>query len=125
MFVVSCPVDLPIIKLPKLVLAAPQPDIDLQPPVPAGTVLTFTFDPSTFFVPVDPNATLYVAFINQITNTYFAPLTKTSPSSGTVVLPEGLGNIAFAVLTTFSGPLTLQQLTTFGTLAGPVEVPLS
>jgi len=125
MFVVSCPQPLPIILLPKLTLASPTPPLNLQPPVAAGTVLTFNWDPSTFFVPVDPSKPLFIAFIDQIANTYFAQLTSTGTGSGTVALPEGLGNIAFAVLTTFSGGLTEAQLTQFGTLAGPCEVPLS
>ena len=125
MFVVHCPQQLPITILPKLKLAAPAPQPHLQPPVLGGTELTFTFDPSTFFDKVDPNAPLYIAFINQITNTTFVEATKSSASSVTVPLPDGLGNVAFAVLTTFSGGLTEEQLTDYGTLAGPAEVVVS
>jgi len=125
MFVVACPQNLPLIVLPKLTLAAPMPSLNLQPPTPAGTILTFNWDPKQFFVTVDPNAPLYIAFVDQIAQTFFAKLTISGTGSGTVAVPEGVAGIAFAVLTTFQGPLTLEQLTQFGTLAGPAEVPLS
>lgn len=42
--------------------------------------------------------------------------------TGSVPLPEGVTGAAFAALTTFSGGLTLNDLSQFGTLAGPAEV---
>lgn len=125
MFIVHCPQQLPITVLPKLKLAAPAPQPHLQPPTAAGTALTFNYDPSTFFVKVDPAAPLYIAFINSITNTTFVETSSCGTGCATVPLPTGLGGVAFAVLTTFSGGLTEEQLTTFGTLAGPAEVVLS
>ena len=125
MFIAHCPQQLPIIVLPKLQPAAPAPQPHLQPPTAAGTVLTFNYDPSTLFVKVDPAAPLYIAFINSITNTTFVETTSSGTGYVTVPLPTGLGGVAFAVLTTFSGGLTEEQLTTFGTLAGPAEVVLS
>ncbi|MCJ1367455.1 hypothetical protein MMC16_006588 [Acarospora aff. strigata] len=125
MFIVSCPQYLPIIVLPKLTLSAPTPPLNLRPPLAPGTILTFNWDPATFFVPVNPADPLFIAFVNQIGKVFFVNVNKVNERSGTVPLPSGLGNIAFAVLTTFSGGLTQEQLTTFGTLAGPTEVPIS
>lgn len=125
MFIVQCPQQLPLPILPKLTLAAPAPEPDLQPAILGGTELRFNFDPSTFYVTVDPAAPLYNAFINQVTNTTFAETTSCGTGCATVPLPNGLGNVAFAVLTNFSGDLTEDQLTRFGTLAGPAEVVIS
>ena len=111
MFIVHCPVQLPIILLPKLKLVAPAPQPHLQPAVLGGTVLTFNYDPSTFFVKVDPTAPLFIAFINSVTNTTFIETTSCGTGCSTVPLPDGLGGAAFAVLTTFSGGLTEDQLT--------------
>jgi len=126
MFIVECPMQLPIIQLPKLMLTSPAPTPNLQPPVPAGTTLTFEWDPSKFFVTVDPNAPLYVAMVNQnVSAPIFEKITKTSASTGTAPVPAGASGAVFACLTTFSGGLTLNDLTKFGTLAGPVEILLS
>lgn len=125
MFIVHCPQQLPITVLPKLKLTAPAPQPDLQPPTPGGTQLTFNFDPSTFFVKFDPAAPLYIAFINSVTNTTFVETTSCGTGCANVPLPDGLGGVAFAVLTTFAGDLTEEQLTEFGTLAGPAEVVIS
>jgi len=127
-FVTSCPMELPnppFVLLPKLQLLTPYdssavPDpAALQKPVAAGTTLTFKWDPSTFFVSVDPNAPLYVALINQNAPPMFMELTMTSAGEGTIALPANLGNAVFAVLTTFSGGLTSTDLANYGTLAGP------
>ncbi|MCJ1310171.1 hypothetical protein MMC25_003832 [Agyrium rufum] len=123
MFLVSCPEYLPIILLPKLNLTSPTPPPNLQPPLAAGTPLNFAWDPTKFFVPVDPNAPLYIAMINQnVSAPIFQQVTKTGTGTGTVPVPSGVAGVAFAVLTTFSGGLTEAQLTSFGTLAGPAEV---
>lgn len=123
-FVVSCPEPLPIITLPRLTLVGPMPPANLQPPTPAGTILTFSWDPTKFFVPVDPNAPLYIAFVNQVAPPVFEKVSGTA-SGGSVPVPEGIRGVAFAVLTTFSGGLNETQLAQFGTLAGPAEVLLS
>ncbi|MCJ1410843.1 hypothetical protein MMC19_004929 [Ptychographa xylographoides] len=125
MFVVSCPQYLPIILLPKLKLVSPIPPSNLQPPTPAGTILTFSWDPTTFFVPVDPSAPLYIAMINQISPPVFEEVTMVGEGMGTVPVPAGVGGVAFAVLTTFSGGLNETELTSFGTLAGPAEIVLA
>ncbi|KAI4241481.1 MAG: hypothetical protein LQ352_007439 [Teloschistes flavicans] len=124
MFIVSCPQQLPLIILPKLTFVGPTPASNF-PPTPAGTLLTFSFDPSTFFIKVDPNAPLYIAFINMITNTTFIEATKVDATTVTIPVPEGAAGAAFAVLTTFSGGLNETQLTDFGSLTGPAEVILS
>jgi len=126
MFVTSCPQYLPLIELPKLKLASPMPPADLQPPTPAGTTLTFNWDPSTFFVSVDPSAPLYIAMINQNYPVVYEEVTSCGTGCGTVPVPAApVGGVAFAVLTTFSGGLNSTELTSFGTLAGPAEVVLS
>ncbi|KAI4183616.1 MAG: hypothetical protein L6R41_005296 [Letrouitia leprolyta] len=125
MFIVSCPQQLPITLLPKLTLVSPAPPPNLQPPTPAGTTLTFAFDPSTFFVKVDPNAQLYIGMLNMVTNVTFVEATRTGEGSVTAPVPEGAAGVAFAVLSTFNGGLNGNQLSEFGTLAGPAEVVLS
>lgn len=73
---------------------------------------------------MDPNAPLYIAFVNQVAPPVFEQVSK-SASGGSVPVPEGISGVAFAVLTTFSGGLNETQLAQFGTLAGPAEVVLS
>lgn len=133
-FVVSCPQPLPIILLPKLSVTTPLPPANATAVTGAiaagmmpgaGDVLAFAFNPTTFFVPVAPNAPLYVAFINQVGPTAFAALKMTGVGMGTATVPKGVSGVAFAVLTTFSGGLDTNQLTQFGTLAGPVEIVFS
>ncbi|KAL8924363.1 MAG: hypothetical protein Q9208_004145 [Pyrenodesmia sp. 3 TL-2023] len=125
MFIEHCPQQLPIIILPKLTFAGPAPPPNLQPPTPAGTSLKFTFDPSTFFVNVDPNAQLYIGLVNMVTNVTFVEATSCGDGCVTAPVPEGAAGAAFAVLSTFNGGLNENQLSEFGTLAGPVEVVLS
>lgn len=125
MFIVSCPQQLPITILPKLTFVGPPPPPNLQPPVPAGTLLQFTFDPSTFFVQVDPNAPLYIGLVNLVTNVTFVETTSCGTGCVTAPVPKGAAGVAFAVLTTFSGGLNENQLTEYGALAGPAEVVIS
>lgn len=133
-FITSCPMELPnppFVLLPKLQLTAPydssampSPNA-LQMPIAAGSTLAFKWDPSTFFVSVDPNAPLYVALVNQDSPVAFQPVTKTGSGTGTITVPQGMSNAAFAALTTFSGGLTATDLANYGTLAGPQIVLLS
>ena len=125
MFIVSCPQPLPITILPKLTLVSPMPPPNLQPPTPAGTELRFSFDPTTFFVNVDPNAQLYIGLVNMVTNVTFVEATSCGTGCVTAPVPEGAAGVAFAVLSTFSGGLNLDQISQFGALAGPAEVVLS
>lgn len=125
MFIVQCPQQLPITLLPKLTLVSPMPPPNLQPPTPAGTQLKFTFDPSTFFVKVDPAAKLYIGLLNMVTNVTFVETASCGQGCVTAPVPEGAAGVAFAVLSTFNGGLNGNQLSEFGTLAGPAEVVLS
>ncbi|KAI4264930.1 MAG: hypothetical protein L6R35_007267 [Caloplaca aegaea] len=125
MFIVSCPQQLPITILPKLSFVAPAPPPNLQPPTPAGTPLRFTFDPASFFVDVDPNAPLYIGLLNMVTNVTFVETTSCGHGCVDAPVPEGAAGAAFAVLSTFNGGLNGNQLSEFGTLAGPAEVVLS
>ncbi|KAL8778721.1 MAG: hypothetical protein Q9213_007274 [Squamulea squamosa] len=125
MFIVSCPQQLPITILPKLTFVSPAPPPNLQPPVPAGTPLKFTFDPSSFFVKVDPNAPLYIGLVNLVTNVTFIETTSCGSGCVTAPVPKGAAGAAFAVLTTFNGGLNENQLTQFGALTRPAEVVLS
>lgn len=129
MFIVECPQQLPNqVALPKLTATAPAPQPHLQPPVAAGTQIDFKWDPSTFFVSVDPTQPLYIAMVNQNVNTpIFLEVQNLDFNGGTgsVALPAGVTGAAFAALTTFSSGLTLNDLSQYGTLAGPAEVLVS
>ena len=127
MFIVQCPQQLPLPVLPKLMLEAPMPAPNLQPPTPAGTELKFTYDPSTFFVKPAADQPLYIGLVNMVTNVTYTQVTSCGTNCAQIPVPEGAAGAAFAVLTTFSGQeaLSEDQLTTFGTLAGPAEVVLS
>lgn len=127
MFIVECPQQLPLTILPKLTLESPTPPSNLQPPTPAGTLLKFTYDPSTFFVAVAPGTPLYIGLINMVTNVTYTEVTSCGTGCATIPVPEGASGAAFAVLTTFptADALTEDQLSSFGALAGPAEVILS
>lgn len=127
MFIVECPQQLPLPMLPKLTLDLPMPPSNLQPPTPAGTLLKFTYDPSQFFVELAPDAPLYIGLINMVTNVTYTKVTSCGTGCATIPVPEGAAGAAFAVLTTFStaDALTEDQLSSYGTLAGPAEVIIS
>ena len=127
MFIVECPQQLPLPILPKLTLESPTPPSNLQPPTPAGTLLKFTYDPSTFFVKVAPGTPLYIGLINMVTNITYTEVTSCGTGCATIPVPAGAAGAAFAVLTTFptADASTEDQLSSFGTLAGPAEVILS
>ncbi|GAB7357248.1 hypothetical protein MBLNU459_g8227t1 [Dothideomycetes sp. NU459] len=134
-FIVSCPQQPPLIQLPKLtvvaVAPAPSAAANLQPPVPAGATLALAWDPSQLFVPVAAAAAaaaepLFVAMVNQnVSAPVFAPVTVTGVGAGSVTVPAGVAGAVFACLTTFGGGLTLDELTSFGTLARPTEILIS
>lgn len=127
MFIVRCPEQLPITILPKLTLEAPVPAPIPNPPTPAGSQLKFTYDPNTFFVKPDANTPLYIGLINMVTNITYTEVTSCGTGCAQIPVPEGAAGAAFAVLTTFNKDIALSedQLTQFGTLAGPAEVILS
>lgn len=127
-FVVSCPMQLPITPTPKLTVTSPAPQPHLMPAPAPGTMVEFKWDPSTFFVSVDPSTPLYIAMVNQNVE---APIFQQvqnldfAAGTGSVPLPEGVAGAAFAALTTFSGGLDLTALSQYGTLAGPAEIIVS
>ncbi|MCJ1483190.1 hypothetical protein MMC06_003357 [Schaereria dolodes] len=123
-FIVSCPTPLPIIILPKLNFTSPAVTPHLTP-ILAGTDLDFVWDPAEFFIDLEGNTPVYVALINGVGLPVFALAGKASDGKGSVPVPSGAGNVAFAVLTTFPGGLDGNGLTNYGTLAGPAEVVLS
>ncbi|KAL9096800.1 MAG: hypothetical protein Q9163_006409 [Psora crenata] len=127
LFVVQCPQQLPLPVLPRLTVEEPSPPPNLQKPAPPGTQLTFRYDPSEFFVNVDPNAALYIGFINLVTNVTYTQVTNCGTGCASIPVPEGATGVGYAVLTTFDGnaALTEDQLSQFGTLAGPAEVVVS
>ena len=124
MFIVECPQQLPLPILPKLTLESPTPPSNLQPPTSAGTLLTFTYDPSKFFVEVAAGTPLYIGLINMVTNVTYTEVTSCGIGCATIPVPKGAAGAAFAVLTTFptADALTEDQLSSFGSLAGPAEV---
>ena len=76
---------------------------------------------------MDPNAPLYIGLINSVTNVTYTEAEKVDDHTVQIPVPQGAAGAAFAVLTTFNGDAALSedQLTQFGTLAGPAEVILS
>ena len=128
-FVVSCPQQLPgLTKLPTLSVTSPAPQPHLMPAPPAGSMVEFKWDPSTFFVTVDPTTPLYIAMVNQNTEAAIFQQVQNldfNAGTGSVPLPEGVAGVAFAALTTFSGGLDLTALSQYGTLAGPAEIVVS
>ena len=124
MFIVHCPKQLPIPILPKLTLQAPTPPSNLQPPTPAGTELKFTYDPSTFSNKTNATGPYYIGLVNMITNVTYTEATSCGTNCAQIPVPEGAAGAAFAVLTTAAGS-TEDQLSAYGTLAGPAEVILS
>lgn len=125
LFVTYCPVYQPFIDLPKLTYTGPTPPTDLRPALAVGTELSFSWDPTKFFVPVAKDEKLYIAMVNQIGTPIFEEVTMTGAASGTVPVPSGVAGSVFVCLTTFSGGLTLTDLTNYGTLAGPMEILIS
>lgn len=64
--------------------------------------------------------------VNQnVSAPVFEQVTVTGMGSGSVVVPEGLAGAVFACLTTYAGWLTMNDLTSYGTLAGPTEILIS
>ncbi|KAL9083103.1 MAG: hypothetical protein Q9159_005977 [Coniocarpon cinnabarinum] len=114
MFIESCPMQLPgVVQLPKLMATAPAPQPHLMPAPAPGTLVEFKWDPSTFFNPVDSNAPLYIAMVNQnVSAPIFQQVQNLDFAAGTgsVPLPAEVQGIAFAALTTFSGGLDLNAL---------------
>lgn len=99
----------------------------MKGPTAPGTPITFSWNPDEFLVPVDPNAPLYMAGVAEnVTDPIYGQVTKINERSGTISTPADIpSGVVYVCLTTFAGGLTLQQLTDFGTLAGPLEIMIS
>lgn len=122
-FIVSCPID-PNTgpKLPSLHLVKPTQD-----PVAPGTPIQFSWNPAEFLIHLAPDTQLYMAGVAEnVTDPIYGKVTRLSANSGTVATPPDIpSGVVYVCLTTFSGGLTLDQLTDFGTLAGPLEIMVS
>lgn len=118
-FIVSCPAPLDIVKLPSLQLIDPPPS-----PVAPGTPIQFSWNPDEFLIDVDPSTPLYMAGVAEnVTDPIYAQVTKLSATSGTVPTPGDIpSGVVYVCLTTFAGGQTMQDLTDWGTLAGPLEI---
>lgn len=122
-FIVSCPINVNSgIKLPSLQLIEPT-----KAPVPPGTPIAFSWNADEFLVPVSQTTQLYMAGVAEnVTDPIYAKVTKLNANSGTVPTPPDIpSGVVYVCLTTFSGGLTLDQLTDYGTLAGPLEIMIS
>jgi hypothetical protein len=83
----QCPVQPGLVHLPELQLTTALPALS-QTPLAEGTVLTFTWDPSTFLVTPDADTPLYIAIVAQnIFSPVYAEVTKISASGGKLAIP--------------------------------------
>jgi len=119
-FVVSCPQKLNYPIYPTLSLKSPLPKDNLQPALKAGTNLTFSYDATV----VKSTDVKYVALLNSVTNVTYVGVTGCGVGCASILLPSGLGGVAFAVLTNLFGS-DLNTLTASGVVAGPCEVLIS
>jgi len=127
-FIVECPAQLTmngsaVPVLPALSIVNPVPSYDTNP---VGSMVEFEFDAST--VPSAVSGTqLYLAFVNQIFEPIFveAIVGGTGVQTFSVAIPAGLENVAYAVLTSYSGGLNSTELQMYGSLTAPVEIVVS
>ena len=121
-FVVSCPMHIGYPSLPELNLVDPKTG-----PIEPGSTVTFSWDPSMFFIQIDPAVQLYTAAVAEnMTDPMFGPLTRVGQNMGTMQAPADLpSGVVYLCLTTFSSGLTLDELTDHGTLAGPLTIMMS
>lgn len=121
-YIVECAVPFNDIKLPTLKLTSP-----ISGPVAPGTPITFSWNPDTFLINLDTASPLYMAGVAEnVTDPIYAEVTKINATHGTVLSPADIpSGVVYVCLTTFNGGLTQQQLTDYGTLAGPLEIVVS
>lgn len=103
-----------------------QPVNITEGPLIPVTTLNFSWNPKQ--VNISALSPLFVAFVNQnVSAPIYRQLQSVSRVKGTGIaaLPQNLDGSVFAALTTFGGNLTLDQLSAFGTLAGPIEIVVS
>jgi hypothetical protein len=117
-YITSCPQQLPIDLLPPLTFNGM-----------SGNTLSFGWSPNAnnFSAPTGAaGQDLYLAIIHaNVSDPMYSQVQTTGQGQDTVQLPEGLGGVVYAALTASSGDLTVHELTTTGTLAGPVQLVLS
>lgn len=117
-YTTSCPQQLPINLLPPLIFNGM-----------SGSTLDFSWSPNAnnFSAPTGiAGQDLYLAMIHaNASDPIYQQVQTTGQGQGTAQLPEGLGGVVYAALTDSSGDLTYHDLTTTGTLAGPVQLVLS
>jgi hypothetical protein len=114
-YTTSCPQKLPIDKLPLLSFNGV-----------SGNSLDFGWTPNAKNYSMEAGQTLYMAIVHaNISDPVYQQVQMTGQGQGSVPLPEGLGGVVYAALTASSGDLTFEELTSTGTLAGPVQLFLS
>jgi hypothetical protein len=118
----------------KYMTSCPQPlPIDMLPPLTfngmSGSTLSFGWSPNAnnFSAPTGAaGQDVYLAMVHaNVSDPIYQKLQTTGQGQGTAQLPEGLSGVVYAALTASSGDLTYHELTTTGTLAGPVQLILS
>jgi hypothetical protein len=121
----SCPVDVPIPVLPKLdaVQQEQQPTAWHNGSTNDNMLQHFAWDPTQMSFVVEEGKQLLVGWVNQVNVPIYTPLTVVSYGMGTASVPRGMNGIAFAVITAQQYD-NVNDLA-FGTLAGPVVVPVS
>lgn len=118
-FIVHCPQQLSFPILPTLSIAPSEAPASILDPIAQHGTVNFTW--TTTSKPVSQGTPLFIAVIAgpQQPPTYI-PLTQSSATSGSITVPSTVNGTIFAVLTSVSGGMNTTELTSTGTLAGPV-----
>jgi hypothetical protein len=123
----SCPVEVPVPVLPKLNVTqqeqATAPYTNSTTGSNSTMLQQFSWDPRQMPFVVEEGKQLLVGWVNQVNVPTYTPLSVTSWGKGTSSVPQGMNGIAFAVITAQEYD-NVNDLA-FGTLAGPVVVPIS
>ncbi|RYN28590.1 hypothetical protein AA0114_g12438 [Alternaria tenuissima] len=112
----SCSVQLPLPVLPKLMMNKKTSGY-----VRPGTNVSIEWDAAARFAVDQVGDRVFVAWVNQVAQPIFTPLTLFDESSGSTMVPPSLSGTAFAVLTTQPKLTSITDLSA-ATLAGPVVV---
>jgi len=99
--------------------------IPAAPPLPV-TTLRLSWNPDQ--VNASMLTPLYLAMVNQnVSAAIFTPLQNVSRmlGYGSIIVPPSVDGVVYAALTTFGANLTLDQLSAYGALAGPVQIVVS
>ncbi|KAF2452291.1 hypothetical protein BDY21DRAFT_294965 [Lineolata rhizophorae] len=123
----SCPVEVPVPVLPKLNVTQQEQATARYTNSTTGTNSTilqqFSWDPTQMPFVVEEGKQLLVGWVNQVNVPTYTPLGVTSWAKGTSTVPQEMNGVAFAVIATQEYD-NVNDLA-FGTLAGPVVVPIS